>query len=206
MKTKLQEIREAKKLTREAVGQAIGISAQRLYRIEVDKTELTLPIALSLCGFYNIEDLNEIFTEDYFLENTIQANLNSLQNKRKVYKAPVIDWSEIGTFPRQNIERTKALETLKKISNLAFAVAITEKAANSRFLEGDHIIVDPNQMPKNGDYCLVDFDDKGMKILTLLYKENGEYHFMANGTVKHYLPESQKNQIIGKIIELICRL
>lgn len=167
-KDRLKETREALGLTQKQLASKIGITPSAIQSLESGRVKSTT---------YLVEIAEKLKIDPEWLK-TGRAGVNIFDKSQvnvslKALPMLTIDqvtpWIEHGILPENVRKAIMSAETIE-ISNKGFAIEVegdamvsTEEPSSSLF-PGDTVIIDPAEKPTSGDFVLVQYEDKGLKI------------------------------------------
>jgi SOS-response transcriptional repressor LexA len=151
----LRRIRQAKRLTLEAVTDVCGVDTGNLSRIERGDLGWSLPTIANIAKAMKV-DLSEIIAEAERERGGRRGASMSV-----VMSVPVINIDELSEGKLQPaIRKSKDTTTVTvDVSTNAFAFRIRGNSMSPDFKPGELIVVDPDLTPAFGNYVLVAVDD-----------------------------------------------
>ncbi len=163
MSTIGQRIRKSRKkagLTQEALARECGVSRAAVAQWEGDITKPSLDHlqeAAEALGAW----LPWLTAGAWGLSPSQQSALNQAQPVQR--PVPVVDYFYAGkwnliTDPRMLDEDIKFITTDFDVGSMAFALIVTGESMLPEFQEGDLIIIDPEVVPKPGDFVIAKLD------------------------------------------------
>lgn len=195
---KLRKLRKGKGLSLNDLGKVLGQSGQFVNRLEKGDTSLSLSHALTLMEYFKCD------LADFWEEETHAEQLKFLSSYRKLNFAPLIDESEIDSYAGKDLSGHKSIESIRLLSQEAYAIKVEFDRRPKRFLDGDIIIIDPSPISplKPGDYCFLR-DNRGLKVWMLFKGAKSSEFISHEGVQIHACDETLK---LGKVVDIIFKL
>ena len=122
-------------------------------------------------------------------------------------RMPVIEWDWIMNWVETHGENIKEklqtwISTEKEVGPNSFALIIPTDSFGLAFRKGSTIIVDPSQLPIDGDLILVKNEtDKHILLKQFLMDGHEAYMRSVNPEIKSVAPLEESYKIIGIVIE-----
>ena len=163
MSTIGQRIRESRKmagLTQEALARECGVSRAAVAQWEGGITKPSLDHLQEAAVTLGVW-LPWLTAGDWGLSPSQQSALDQAQPVQR--PVPVVDYFHAGkwnliTDPRMFGEDIKFITTDLDVGSMAFALIVTGESMLPEFQEGDLIIIDPEVVPKPGDFVIARLD------------------------------------------------
>ena len=191
MSTIGKRIRESRKkagLTQEALARECGVSRAAVAQWEGDVTKPSLDHLQEAAETLDAW-LPWLTTGAWGLSPSQQNALDQAQPVQR--PVPVVDYFHAGkwdliTDPRMLDEGIKFITTDLDVGSMAFALIVTGESMLPEFQDGDLIIIDPEVVPKPGDFVIAKLD------------------LQADGTFLKYRPRGtdKKRQPIIELVPL----
>lgn len=142
---RLRSAREAAQLTLDAVGKAVGVTAQAVYRWEHGKAMPSADKLSRLARMLNV-------TPDYLLTGTEPVRHNTAHGRGGGRTVPVYMPTDVSSGDLSSPVGQAA--THFPCSPDAFAVVIWDNANAPRYAVGDQVVIDPSVIPEPEDMVL----------------------------------------------------
>lgn len=189
------------------MAQELGVSQSLINLLESGKRNFTQSLLDSI-----IEKLNITLYEFMFAGNDETLPLNNdgvRETITNIQTVPLIDWPQITDFltgVSKNVNLAR-IHTPRVVSSSSFALSVRDDSMQPRFMQDDKIIIDPEQIPKNGDTCIVRLNEnhefkilehtpEGLKLD--VYNKKFPYVTIPEDNNVNY-------RIIGKVVGLIAK-
>ncbi|WP_129409407.1 LexA family protein [Marinitoga lauensis] len=198
---RIEKLRKRKGLSREKLGNIIGIAGNSVYRIESGMNLPSAEVILELSRYFNV-------SADYILgldkeindDNVIKVNMKKIPVYEKV-AAGVSGIAEPGEYPIDEIY-------IPVGSKGEFAVEVIGDSMEPEIKEGDYVIVDPHAYIESGNRVVALIND-GADALVKVYRKPMDGPAMLYSLNQKYDPiiltDDLKWEIVGKVVSLYRR-
>ena len=152
MNDRLSELRSAAKLTQNAVAKAVGVSRAAVTQWESGLTKPKGEYIHALAKLYGC-------TTGYILHGEQTGGDNIVYADIGIRKIPIINYVQAGCWTesaecRELDGSIKYITTDLDVGSRTFAVEIQGDSMLPEFLEGDVVMIDPDEPPHPGDFVV----------------------------------------------------
>jgi len=123
-------------------------------------------------------------------------------------RIPIIEWGWIDRWLCGDIDDIKSklwnwISTEKSVGDQAFALIISTESFGIAFRKGSTVMIDPSQLPKDGDLVLIKSTHENNAMLKQYIKDGEDIYIRSvNPDIKSIHALDDKYQIVGIVVEV----
>lgn len=179
----------------------VNLPPPTIHRLITGKS--TRPYKSSLLPIANYFSVNvEQLLGEEPLQN--QTGHDKSLNSSVLHYLPLVPWGRLSNLETVNLNSFEKLPFIGAISNNAFASIIQDSSMSPVFSQGSVLIFDPNVVPRDRSYVLVQLDKSDQLVFRqLLIDLDQKYLKPLNPDLNRFKMRllSNKDKIVGTLIE-----